>query len=366
MKFEIPKNRLMEQLNMAEKIAGKNLTLPVLQCLLLVAKDKTLTIKATNLDLGIEITIPAKVESEGIVAVPGHILSSYITTIASDKALVLEEKEGNLYVTSPSGATTIKCFPYEDFPLIPHLTESEIHTISAKDFALGLKSVWYSASPSSIKPELSSIFIHTVGGKLVFAATDSFRLAEKSLVWKGSEEIPSLLIPFKNVAEIMRFLEANDGTVTLAVTKNQISFTAGSNYLTSRVVDGSFPDYRQIIPKASTTEAIVLKSDIVTALRAVTVFSDKFNQTTLLVDPEQKIFKVKAKNSDVGEGVETISGALSGDPLEVSFNVKYITDAFQAIPSDSISFKWNGAGRPLLIEGNPDHGFTYIVMPMNR
>lgn len=365
MRIESTKDKLVWAIGRAEKITGKNLTLPVLQCILLEAKNTTLTIKATNLDLGIELSIPVKVEQEGVVAIPGNILSSFISQIQS-KNVVLETIEGNLKVSTPQNSTTIKSVLHEDFPKIPVIEEGKSFTIEAPQFIQGLKSVWYCSSTSSMKPELSSVYIYPDKDEVVFVATDSFRLAEKRVALKKAKDFASILLPQKNVPEVMRILEGVPGEVQVKMNKNQISFSYEGCYLTSRIVDGVFPDYRQIIPKEFKTEAIVLKDDFTSALKLANIFSDAFKQVNVKVDPNKKLFELRTRNSDVGDTMNKLEGAITGDPIEINFNYKYISDSFQSLDSDSLSLQFAALNRPMIMKGVSDSTFTYLVMPMNK
>ncbi len=366
MKIECVKDKLENAVKQAEKITGKNLTLPVLSCILLQAKDNYLIIKSTNLDLGIEIKLPVKVEKEGVIAAPGTVLSSFVSNLQADKNIKLEVIDGNLYISTLKNKTTIKTLPSEDFPTIPILPKDKIFLINISDFINGLKSVWYSSSISSIKPELGSVFIYFEDENMVFVATDSFRLAEKRMKVKKNKEWNGVLIPFKNISEIIRIFDGQKGEMEISMTKNQISFSFEGIYLTSRVIDGTFPDYKQIIPKEFKTEAVILKQDLLNALRLSNVFSDKFNQVNVKVRKGDKSFEIKTKNADVGENMDKMDAVIEGDDVDMNFNFKYIIDCMQSIPSDSIAISFNGPSKPMVIRGVSDKSFTYLVMPMNR
>ena len=154
--------------------------------------------------------------------------------------------------------------------------------------------------------------------------------------------------------------------IEVRFSKNQIAFVFEGTYLTSRVIDGIFPDYRQIIPKEFKTEAILLKEDLVQSLKISTIFSDSFNQVSMAVSPEEKRFELTTKNSTLGENTTKIDAALSGDPAEANFNYRYVSDCLQSIDADSISVSLSGPSRPVVIRGVSDKSFTYLVMPMNR
>jgi DNA polymerase-3 subunit beta len=367
MRLEIAKDKFQDAIFKSEKVAGKNMSLPVLNCLILSAVGSELIIRSTNLDLALVINLPAKVESEGIIAIPAGTLNNFISNINEDKNIILEEKEGNLKVGTVKNSTIIKSYPHEDFPVIPKVEDAISLKINPKSFVKGLKSVYWSASNSNIKPELSSVMIESRDGYLFFAATDSFRLAEKKIQDKGiRDDIHQILLPIKNVSEVIRILDGHDEEASVSLGKNQITFELLNTYLYSRVIDGTFPDYKQLIPKDFKSEAVVLKNDFLNAMRVSTVFSDKFNQITFSINPKTRSFMVETTNSDVGENKTKIDAALNGDPIEIKFNYKYIMDSFLPIEADSISLHLNDNSKPMIVKGVGDTSFTYLVMPMNR
>ncbi len=368
MKIECAQEKLKEGIKYAERIAGKHTTLPVLSCLILDCSLKNqLTIKSTNLDLGIEISIPIKTNELGIVAVPATTINSFIGNIIdSERIIKLETDQGNLKITTSNSSATIKTQPHEDFPSIPRVSIGTPFSLHGSDFVKGLKSVWYSSSVSSIKPELSSVYVYYNEELLVFVATDSFRLAEKKIKVNKKRDFGQILIPFKNIPEIIRTFEYVNGEIDVHLDKNQASFNYQGIYLVSRVIDGVFPDYKQIIPKNSTTEAVILKQDLIDALKLSNIFSDKFNQVNFKVNPSQKTCEIKTKNNDIGENITTLNAAITGEKIEINFNYKYIIDCFQSIDSDSITLYFNGLNKPMIISPVSDTSFRYIVMPMNK
>ncbi|MDE2038332.1 MAG: DNA polymerase III subunit beta [Patescibacteria group bacterium] len=370
MKAEVRLEKLKGAVALTERAAGKHSTLPVLSCILIDAKKNSLTLRATNLDIGIEVDIPSKSDGEASFAVPAHTLSSFLSQAGDkDQIATLESSNGNLSISLSRSRGVLKTMPFEDFPAIPTVAEGKSYSIAPEVFIRGLKAVWYSASVSSVKPELSSIYVYRDADEIVFAATDSFRLAEKRLPLPKNTPFDDVLIPFKNSVDIARALETVSGEVSVKAAKNLISFESEGTKITSRVIDGVFPDYKQIIPKGYVTEAIVLKQDLMNALKVSSVFSDAFNQVKMTIDPEKKSFEVMTKNSDIGENLTGVDASLSGEAIEVNFNCKYITDCFQSIDADSLSLQLNGKNRPLVIRpvsGSGDRMFMYIVMPMNR
>jgi DNA polymerase III subunit beta len=366
MKLECLKDTLASAISKAQAVTGKNATTPILKCLLLEAKDSSLTIRATNLDLGVEITIPVKIETEGTVAVLGQTLNSFISTLDKEKNINLTANESTLTISSSKTSAQLKTFPTEDYPIIPKVEGGKKFTISSKDIVKGLRSVGYSAAVSSMKPELSSIFIYPDNSTLVFVATDSFRLAEKRIITKQKFDFEQILIPFRNIGDIIRILDEKNENITVCTDKNQISFSLEGVYIVSRAVDGTFPSYKQIIPKENQTEATVLKQDFINALKTSHIFSDAFNRVTLNIDPIKKRIDIKTKNTEIGENETMLEGNIKGEALNISFNYKNINDCFQSIESDSLILSFDGINRPLVIRGVGDNSFFYLAMPMNK
>jgi DNA polymerase-3 subunit beta len=366
MKIECIKERLGEAVSKAEKIAGKNPTLPVLSGLYMKAEDNTLSIKATNLDLGISIVIPAKVTEPGEIVVPANILSSFLSSLQKEKNISLSSDGQTLEIKTGNTSANIKTLPVEDFPIIPEISDDGAFIIPSKDLTLGLRSVLYSAAVGSMKPELSSIYIHYEDDGLVFAATDSFRLAEKRIKVKTMPHFKHILLPQKNAQEIVRILDSVNEDISLSLEENQVALKVGNIYIYSRVIDGVFPDYKQIIPKETTSTVTILKQDLLNSLKTSLIFSDAFHQLHLSLHPSKKVFEIESKNSSIGENTYRVPATIEGEELDINVNYKYFTDCFSAISSDTINIKFNGQARPIIMSGSGDKTFMYLVMPMNR
>lgn len=366
MKVEIVRDKFLRAITQAERVSGKHISLPVLSCIICEAKGSTMTVKATNLDVGIEITVPAKVEEEGIVAVSGAILKAFLSNSNSDKNVILSKSEETLMVSSGGNKAMMKTQASEDFPLIPQVQDGNMFSIRSRDLVEGIKSVWWAASLSNIKPELSSVYIYEANSDLIFVATDSFRLAEKKIHLKKEKGIKDMLVPFKNISEIARMLEEIDEEVTVRSNANQISIEAEGIYMTSRLIEGNFPNYKEIIPKEFNTKVIVLKSDLGEVLKLIGNFSDKFNQAIFHFLVSKKTLLIESKDSEVGKGETELKGNFEGQDLDITFNHKYISDSLSSLGDESVEFRLVGPQKPMIIKPSRSEGFTYLVMPMNK
>lgn len=366
MKAVCDKNKIKEAIMIVEKGVGKNTSLPVLSQILIEADEKNLIFKSTNLETGIEISIPAKVERVGNIAISGNIISSLLQNISREEKIEIEAVSGNLKIKTKGENMIIRGVDSEDFPTIPRIKEGKTIKIEGAQLLLGLKSVAYAAATSEIKPEISSVYLYQNDGFLTFVSTDSFRLAEKKIKIENRDQGLELIIPFRATTEIIRVFERSEEDLLVKSDKNQISIQSGGTYFTSRLINGTFPDYKQIIPKDFKTEVTILKSDLSEKLKIAAIFSDKFSQVDLKIFPKNKSFEIVSQNQDVGEGETSVEAVLEGDDLEAGFNAKYILDSLQSFSGDSVVLKLNEKNKPLLIRGVGDESFQYLVMPLYR
>jgi DNA polymerase-3 subunit beta len=368
MKALCNQEKLSEAVQIAERIVGKKESLPVLSCIILEATDKNLLIvRATNLETGIEIKIPAEITETGIVAIPVSIFSHTVRAIRAEKIELSVGEDQNLTIRSKHGTTKIKSIPADEFPSIPKQTDSEAYTLPQKALVDGISAVSYAASQSMIRPELASILITNQNGSLLFVATDSFRLAEKGIPVRMTESFPDTLIPVKNALELVHVLSGTrEETIQCRFDENQLSIQAGQIYFVSRIVDATFPQYREIIPKSFVSEAILLKEDMNAIIKKARIFSFTSQQVGFHLYPSKKEFTATARTADIGETSDSIEAALSGEDIDINFNLHYLSDCFSSIHSDSISMQFGGVGKPLVIKGISDPSFLYLVMPLNR
>lgn len=355
--------KLLKALETASRVSTKHVTLPVLQCVLLETQKNKLCVRATNLEIGIEATLDAKTDEEGMVAVPAHILLQTIHLMS--QPMVTLSLEGDvLVVESKTSRTEIKSIAAGDFPTLPQV-HGDALILQGGLFALGIKTAAFAASLSSIKPELGCIYIHQKKEhSLTFVATDSFRLMEKTIPQKNLVLNESILIPYKNALELARVVEDTEGDVTLHVSENQCALRAGDVYITSRLVSGVFPDYESIIPKEYKTHATLLQSDLAQGLKKTNIFLNKFMQLTITL--AGGVFTLSSQSSDAGATTESLQATVEGEDLVLNFNQRYVHDVMSHLHDDSVMLKCAGIGRPMVIENAHDKSLRYLVMPMNK
>ena len=368
MKLTTIKEKILNAVQIAERITGKKESLPILSCVLLDGGSGKgeLIVRATNLEAGIEISVPCEIEDKGVIAVSASVLSQTLRSISGEK-IALKTEEGNLIVESRGTKTLIKAIPHEEFPKLGDMGGGKGVPVSREELMRGIQSVSYAASPSMIRPELGSVYVAMRPGSIVCVATDSFRLAEKTIPSAKGKNDTELLIPLKHAQELVHVLERISASeVNLSADDSQMSVAANEVRYVSRVVDGTFPNYKEILPKVFETEATVLKNDLAEMLRKARVFSGNDQHVGFHIYPKRKIFSATARSAEVGEMSDSIDAAVSGNDLDINFHIGYLADCLSVIESDSVVLGFAGAGKPLVIRGVSDASFTYLVMPLNR
>jgi DNA polymerase-3 subunit beta len=365
MKFETTTDQFLAAVATAARFVERRANLPVLAGILITADGNRILLRATNLECGVEISVPGKVSEDGVVAIPGGVLAGFLSNVKGKS--VTAELKGELFKLHTERAeASIKTIPHSDFPLLPRVAASNSFTVKAQDLVKAIKRVAYCASLSAVKPELQSVLLWAEGGKLISVATDSFRLAEKAVPLRKGGTVPQLLVPARNAAELIRILENQTGDIEIYYNENQLSTQTDNTYYTSRLLDGAFPNYRQIIPKSFSTEVVVLREDFGGALKSLSIFSDKFAQVALVIDPVKKSIFLTSRNPDVGEQVSMVKATIKGDQAAMSFNGRYLADSLQSISGESVRLHSNGPGKAMLIKDASDDSFLYLAMPMNR
>lgn len=366
MNISIEKKEFSEAVYKVARFAErKSTTLPALSSVLIIAGNEGIKMRATNLETGIDLKLSGKCINDGVVAIPATVLQQIAGTLTQDGNISIEHTGDIISIISGTGKSLIKTVPYDDFPSIP-FPENSKNRIVVKGVLIKnlFTSIASCASSSTVRPELSSIYISIEGGVMTAVSTDSFRLAEKKVPLTNKGTQGKFLIPAKNALDIAQALPDDD--VIVSFDENQCAFIATQGMFVSRLTNATYPDYRQIIPKESIVEAVVLRKDFENALKRTTIFSDSFQKVKVSFNPKKNSFSFFAKNSDIGESSETIPANISGSALDLSFNHRYLSAALPLTTSESISLTAAGIGRPLIIKGVGDTSLMYLVSPMNQ
>ena len=371
MKIEILKENLKNGLSVVEKIAGKNLSLPILDNVLISTEDSFLSLSSTDLETAIKVWILTKIVKKGKVVVPARFLSNFVSLLPNEK-IILEEKKQGLYIECKSFKNQIQGFNPEEFPLIPEFKNLECLEIDNKKFCQGLAQIVDIASPSQSRPEISGIYFVFSKNILKIVATDSFRLAEKNITLEEPVKKDfSFILPQKPAREIINTLGEKDGKIKIYFLPNQTMFEFPMKevahpqvQLISRLIEGEYPNYEEIIPKKFKTHIIIKRDEFLNQVKAASLFSGKINEVKIKIDAEKKEVHISAQDPDIGESQSVISAKIEGEPIEVSFNHKFLIDGLLNIKSSEVVFDLSKEEGPCVLKPVGDASYIYVVMPI--
>lgn len=372
MNFTILAKELKKGLSFTEKITGKNLTLPILNNLLIEALPNFLKISSTDLEVGIEWWGHCKTEKEGSIAVPAKFISQLVGVLPEEK-IDIKTKGNTLLIEGKNIKTQIKGFSSDEFPIIPKFLKDIYIEMDGKKLKDGLISVVDMVSTSQVKPEISGVYFSFNKGSIKLVATDSFRLAEKTIKddFKNLfEKEINFILPQKTTRELINILPEEEGEkIRIYFSESQVMFetflpnsTHPEINLVSRQIDGEYPSYEEIIPKTSKTKIILNKDEFVKQIKMAGLFGGKTNE--VLIKVGENNIEIKSQDDEIGESELSMSAITEGDEVKVSFNYRFILDALTNIKSSEISFEMQGNDRPALIKPVGDASYLYVVMPI--
>jgi DNA polymerase-3 subunit beta len=332
----------------------------VLNGILLRGDEGRLTLAATDMEISMRAAIAGDIAGDGAVVVPGRLLTDLVRLLPEDSVtLTHEEGDGVLVVTSGSHSSRLNVYSAEDFPRLPP-TDVPLHVIAAPALLGTIEKVARAASRDESRPVLTGILVRFEGDKLVMAATDSYRLAVKETELEASGPDLDAIIPARALQELAR-LAAGADEVRLGVHENHVIFGAGDVWLTSRRIDGQFPNYKQLLPETFEAEVTTPREPLLQVIRRAGVLAQR-NAPLRLRFAEGEL-GVSAQTQDVGEAHETLPVDYAGEPLEIGFNPDFLRDGLEAVSGESVQLNLINPLRPGLIV-SPDESFWYLIMPI--
>lgn len=353
-------------LNIVNKAISPNNTLPVLNNILLKAEGKKLYFSSTNLEIAISCFIDADVRGEGSITVPAKLITNYVSLLTDEKVELSLVEGVSLSINSSTSHTKIKCISADEFPLIPKVEKGHELTAKVDDFYEAINETVFAASLNTTRPVLSGVFIKTDDKGIRMAATDSYRLAEKTLKIENSQkEDVSCIVPAKTMMELGKILsKSSDKNVVLNISKNQILFKVDGIELISRLIEGKFPDYEKIIPKDYKTKFEVSVEDISLVLKRVSLFARENNNSVKVTATNDGKLTISSEETKVGEEKAEVAIKIEGDNNKISLNSQYLLDVLTYIGDDKVIFLMNDKVSPAAIRPLKKDGYVYIIMPL--
>ncbi|MBI2633894.1 MAG: DNA polymerase III subunit beta [Parcubacteria group bacterium] len=369
MKFISLVENFRQALVISERAIGKSPNLPILGHFLIESEKGKVQISATNLEIAVTTSFSGKIESEGKITVPARTLLNFLSQIGDEK-IEVSSRERNLAIASPHHKATFQGLAAEEFPIIPSVDQEESLSIPSRVLKSALSQVIPSASTSDIRPELSSVLLeYSPGENLKLVSTDSARLAEKTLSpnhfqSKRKTKI-SLLIPLRTAQEVAKISQEKNDEVAIFADASQIEFRWEDTRLVSRILEGEFPDYSSVIPREFVVEGTLPRKKLTEAIRVTGVFSSKLNDVKIIADPEAKTFSFQARDLSLGENEAKVEALeMKGEPLEISFNWRYVLDGLEAMEEENAVLRLGNVASPSMVKSEKDESFIYIVMPI--
>jgi DNA polymerase-3 subunit beta len=361
LRITVSRDDLAARLAVVSRAVSTRTAVLVLGGIQLRAEAGKLHLAATDMEVSLRSTVDAQVAGEGLVVVPGRLLLDIARSLPDGEVSIEHHpEEAVVVVTSGSANYRLHTYSSEDFPRLPDVDEGSLHTVDRDALVETVSRVGRSASRDESRPVLTGILVRFEPGKLVMAATDSYRLAVKETAVETPLPELEAIIPARALQELARI--ATDGDeLSLGVQENHVVFGSDGTWLTTRRIDGQFPNYRQLLPEQFEYELPLPRDEVLEVVRRVSLMAQRNSPLRLrFADGE---LTVSAITQDVGEARESLPAPFTGDALEIGFNAEFLRDGLESIDSDTVKFKLISPLRPAVLEGDSDD-YVYLIMPI--
>lgn len=366
----------------AERVIGKQITLPILENVLLETENRMLKISATNLEIGVSLKIGAKIEKEGKITVPAKLLSSFISNLPPENQLILEVIDQNLKIYNGKYLANIKGLIANEFPIIPEINGEYLFSISAQEIKNIIPKILSCVSFDTTRPELTGINLIFNSDSINLASTDSFQLIEIKIIPKKSlnyeifiKKTNSIIIPANTLMELARIIDLENKEIEVAIEESQIFFQIGTTKIVSRLINGKYPEYKQIIPEKFETSVFLNTEEFSRAIKIASLFTNtKTGEIFLKINPHKKEIIVSANSEEKGENHSKLEGEIKGKEIDVIFNPRHFLNGVNNISTPIIALLLNTEESPVafcnvLINNNQKEilkNFIYIVKPIRN
>lgn len=359
------KENLLRALLSVERAVGKNSTLPVLSHVALIPSTGRLRIQATDLDLAIIATMPAKVEIREPFTLPMKTFLGFVAALP-DETIHIKKEKNNLFVTAGSFRGKLHTGTFTDFPIIPLFPQTNSLKLNGKNFSQALRDVLTASAHTETRPELNGVYVHSEERWLRVVATDTFRLALRALSFAPGDAL-SIILPTRSAQEASRLFQ-DDPEIECWTNEAQCTLCSPRVTLTSRLVEGAFPDYRAILPGQAAASFDVARAELIQKLEAATVFAGRFNDIALTFRPHDASLALRAAHQDVGSYETTVSGTnASGEAQDLSVNLRYFLDGVRGIADETCRIELNGEKKPIVLRSaSAETEALYLIMPIRQ
>jgi DNA polymerase III subunit beta len=362
MKITCTREELTQKLGIVARGVSTRTAVQILGGILLDAGGGRLTLAATDMELSLRASLDAHVEGDGAVVVPGRLLVELVRLLPdSDVTIEQRSDEGVVHVTSGSFESRLNTYTAEDFPRLPETDSLERHVVDRDALLETISRVSRSASRDESRPVLTGILVRFEPGKLVMAATDSYRLSVKETSFEGSAPELEAIVPARALGELARIAQGAE-QVELGVHENQVVFGIDGVWLTTRRIDGQFPNYKQLVPESFEHEVPLPREELLEVVRRIAVMAQR--NTPLRLRFAEGEVAISARTQDVGEAQESLPAPFTGEPLEIGFNAEFLRDGIDSVADETIRMRLISPLRPCVLQGEGADDFLYLIMPI--
>lgn len=372
MKFSCNQDTFSKYIGLVSRIVSNKPGLPILNNVYFESKDGKLMMKASDLELSLSTWIGADISEDGKTTVPAKQLSEFINNVPEEK-VDIEVVSQNFDISTSNNSASFNTMPSDDFPAIPEIDENEkeVFRINKGDFVSSINRVAFAVATDDIKPVLTGVKIEVEGDSVSFVATDGLRLSRQSVKIENANQDRSILVPVRALSEmsyIVSSLDTEEEVVHIYYLedKNQVLFRFADVDLYSRLIDGEYPEYKQIIPTGYGTRCMINRGDFSKSIKVVNIIARSVLGNKMILDilPEEGKISLSAVQSDLGKNNSNFPCTIEGKELKIAFSAKLLSDVLDHIDSDKVIFECSEAVRPGVFKLEGDDNFIHLVMPM--
>ncbi|HVD09231.1 MAG TPA: DNA polymerase III subunit beta [Gaiellaceae bacterium] len=364
MKVTCPREELAQKLGVVGRAVSSRTSVNILTGIMLRAESGQLSLAATDMEISLRVTLDAQVEEEGSVVIPGRLLVDIVRLLpAGEVTLEHRAEEGIAHLVCGSASYGLHTYSPDDFPRLPEIAPDESFSIERAALLDTIMKVSRSASRDESRPVLTGVLVRFEAGKLIMAATDSYRLSVKETeITEGPAGEIEAIVPARALSELARIAQASDAdSLTVGIQENQIVFAVDDVWLTARRIDGQFPNYRQLLPETFEAEVELPREELLDVVRRTGLMAQRKSPLRLRFEEGQ--LTISAQTQDVGEAHESLPAAYTADPIEIGFNAEFLRDGLESLEDDQVRLRLISPLRPGLIQGAGDD-FLYLIMPI--
>ena len=375
MKVTVLQENLARGLGIVSKAVSPRSTLPVLANVLIASDEGRLRLSATNLEMGITCWIPARIDEEGSTTVPARTFSDLVATLPGDQVLLkLDTATPTLNVRGGTSTNDIKCIDAQEFPPLPVPDFEGAVQINVGDFREMIHQVAFAASSDEARPVLMGVLVQVDGDKLTMAAADGFRLSVRKAVLSTPSPAPvSAIVPSQALKELARVATDGDEPIYMVMPKGrgQVVFRVKDVEVVSQLIDGTFPDYQQIIPRSYKSRTLVSTASLLKACKQAEIFARegsnvaRFNIKSAQGDMQPSEVEISATSEETGKNETIVEATVDGGGLLIAFNVKFLREALEVIRTPNVALETSAANAPGVVKPVGDDQFLHVIMPMH-